>query len=698
MTTNAAFADAVIFSGSDVKTLKPNIDLFGESKILSGDVDPSGTTTSAPIGSIYLNNTNGNTYRKLDAGSSTNWILISSGSVSGINYIANPDAEAVTTGWATYADAAATSPVDGTGGSPNSTFTRSTSTPLRGTGSFLWTKSANNRQGEGFSYAFTINEADKYKVLQGSFDYAIASGTFVDDDMSIWIYDVTNAALIQPAPYLLKNHALPSERMPFEFQATGSTSYRLIVHTASTSASAYTVKLDNVVVGPQAKLYGSSITDSTQVTPALVYNGTYNTRVGWWWREGQYMRYQGYANIATSGSAAADVTLTLPGGYSIDTAKAGSTVGANFGGWGFFDNGGGGTAPGWTTIDTSTSVKFVYTISGSDLQDTQLASGDRISWNLTIPISGWYSTSIMSNDANTTAVASQMTQSGNQTGFNPNNTAVKVQFETTAFDSVAGNDLTNDRISAKSPGFYDVDCSSFISSTNVLANLYYMLIYKNGSVYHYGVGQTATAGNALALSVSTKVPMVAGDYVECFIHGNGNNSASTLTLTERKMSLSKVSGPNQIAASESVVARYKRTGGSQSISTATQTIINFDTKDFDSHNAVTTGGSWKFTSPSPGTYRVSAFATQNMPNCTITAEQANLTLFKNGAAYAQIAGFHCPATANIVAPLSGSTTVKLLAGDYVDLQVYQDSGSSQNLDGSASGNFTHVSIERIGNY
>jgi hypothetical protein len=73
-----------------------------------------------------------------------------------INYIENPDAEVDTSGWTTYADAAGESPVDGTGGSPTTTFTRTTTDPLIGTGSFLLSKDAANRQGEGFSYDFTI--------------------------------------------------------------------------------------------------------------------------------------------------------------------------------------------------------------------------------------------------------------------------------------------------------------------------------------------------------------------------------------------------------------------------------------------------------------------------------------------------------------------------------------------------------------
>ena len=54
------FADAVIFSGNDVKALKQNLDLFGVVKVMSGNVDPSaGAGVAAPVGSAYLSTTDG---------------------------------------------------------------------------------------------------------------------------------------------------------------------------------------------------------------------------------------------------------------------------------------------------------------------------------------------------------------------------------------------------------------------------------------------------------------------------------------------------------------------------------------------------------------------------------------------------------------------------------------------------------------
>lgn len=71
----------ITYSGNDAKIFKPILDFFGQSKILSGTVDPSSVATSAPIGSLYLNSSTGSLYRKNDAGSSTNWSAIGNSAV-----------------------------------------------------------------------------------------------------------------------------------------------------------------------------------------------------------------------------------------------------------------------------------------------------------------------------------------------------------------------------------------------------------------------------------------------------------------------------------------------------------------------------------------------------------------------------------------------------------------------------------------
>jgi hypothetical protein len=98
-TAVSAYPSAVIFNGSEVKALKSTIDINGGAKVLSSATDPTSSAVSAPIGSILLNTTNGNVYRKLDAGSSTNWSLIGNSASAAGNLLPNPGWETVTTGY-----------------------------------------------------------------------------------------------------------------------------------------------------------------------------------------------------------------------------------------------------------------------------------------------------------------------------------------------------------------------------------------------------------------------------------------------------------------------------------------------------------------------------------------------------------------------------------------------------------------------
>lgn len=70
---------STIFSGSDVKTLTKTLDLNGGAKIISSNTDPTSVAVDAPIGSILLNESTGDFYKKNDAGSSTNWTKLSLG-------------------------------------------------------------------------------------------------------------------------------------------------------------------------------------------------------------------------------------------------------------------------------------------------------------------------------------------------------------------------------------------------------------------------------------------------------------------------------------------------------------------------------------------------------------------------------------------------------------------------------------------
>ncbi len=293
-------------------------------------------------------------YEKTSAGAVSKLGTGSGG--GGIEYILNPDAENGTTGWVGYADAAGVTPVDGTGGASSIVFTSSATGPLRKTRSFLWTKDAVNRQGHGESYDFTIDEADRFKVLQGSIEYAIASGTYADNDLAIYIYDVTNSQLIQPTPFQIKNHSLPAERLGFEFQATGSISYRLIIHTASTSALAYSLKFDSFSVGPRAKLYGSPVLDwSTSSTTLTNFgNATASAIIK---KTGDTASFKIRIQIGST-APTGNLAFSLPPGLSLDYFKTQlGSGGANLGSL--------GKAEAFRNSTAATFIGGVFVVPGS---------------------------------------------------------------------------------------------------------------------------------------------------------------------------------------------------------------------------------------------------------------------------------------------------------------------------------------------
>lgn len=148
------------------------------------------------------------------------------------------------------------SPTTGTGGVVTGvTFTRETTTPLAGVASFDLGKDASSRQGQGISTDFIINAVDQNKLLQISFAYEGSSGMVLgtNSDVQVFIYDETNAVLLPVTP--LHTLAGPVSTIK-EFvgvftSAVMGVTYRLILHIATTNATAWDLLLDNVTVNDQ---------------------------------------------------------------------------------------------------------------------------------------------------------------------------------------------------------------------------------------------------------------------------------------------------------------------------------------------------------------------------------------------------------------------------------------------------------------
>ena len=298
----------------------------------------------------------------------------------------------------------------------------------------------------------------------------------------------------------------------------------------------------------------------------------------------------------------------------------------------------------------------------------------------------------MSDQYDTLVVSVNETKSSNQTGINTNNSAVKITIDSATNGDTHGMlDVANNRLVAKVPGWYDINSFVLVSGTNVLANLYYTIVNKNGATIAYGNSPSSTASVAFASVSSTKVQLNVGDYLELFIFGQGNNSASTLTATSVSFAASRISGPSAIAATESVNARYYTAAG-QSIPNTGATVV-WGTKDYDSHGGMNTS-TGVYTAPISGKYRITVQITWASASITVGAVKS-AQLQKNGSAKSYI-GLNYPlaaTTAYIAA--GGSDTVNLLAGDTISIYAGSGESSSRSLLNDGPSNF--ITIERIGN-
>jgi hypothetical protein len=142
-------------------------------------------------------------------------------------------------------------------------------------------------------------------------------------------------------------------------------------------------------------------------------------------------------------------------------------------------------------------------------------------------------------------------------------------------------------------------------------------------------------------------------------------------------------------------ARYMLTSD-QTIATASNPRVNFNTSDYDTGSFVTTGGSWRFTAPVTGYYRVSAKV--EFLTVFINSEGAFLEFFwNNGARQTLIASrWGGSGTTNYYPVLDGTTTVRMTAGQYAWFEISHSGTSSRQIDSdSGSGARSYCTIELI---
>lgn len=666
-------------------------------------------TTTGDI--IYASS--GSTPARVGIGSSGQVLKVIAGVPSwstfsgGINYAsANPDAEADTSGWSTYADGAAT-PTDGTGGSPTATFTRSTSSPLRGTASFLYTVGA---LGNGASFAFTIDSADQAKALQVSFDWT-PTATLADGDYTAYVYDVTNSLLTQIIPFKLGS-AVSGTQYSFKgtFQtASNSTSYRLIIHQA-VATPAGNLKLDNVYIGPQSVSYTSPMTDWISFTPTWTSSGTAPS-IGNGTLAGRYKRVGDKAEIQISMISGTTTTygtgsyqFSLPSGVSIDTSKLiSASPNSQILGYSQTQR----TAVGniydaAVTLFSSTAVYAGRPADGTGSSAwtdtfpatwTASTAGQNMQLLFMAPILGWSSSAAISQSDSSEGRVVAMTavlNSGSQT--NTGNWQDVTGYSSARVDTLSSFNTSTGVYTIAVPGPYRI--SGQISFTSNATGFRGIRLMVGSAVEVYGNGvsgnATDTLMNTSVLPAYVKI-LKAGDTVklQAFQSSGGNLAYSAVTDPQSFFVVERVSGNQSITASESV--SFRSSGTPTGTVNSSRNIIVFPAAPAgeDSHGAYNSS-TGNYVCPLPGRYLITG---AYRVNATATANPfVTLAIYKNGVEVQYGNHDYTGITLSFLSEaVSGS--VKCIAGDTLALYS-QTNGTSPAFTG---GNINYINIVRVGN-
>jgi hypothetical protein len=633
-------------------------------------------------------------------------------------------------------------PQTGIGGSPTITAAANTTniTPIKGYQTWLFTKNAGDAQGEGWSVPFSVDLSGRAKVMKIEFDYMVASGTFnagsttVDSDLIVYIYDIDAAQLIEPSSFkLFSNSTTLTDKFSGYFQTSAtSTNYRLILHVASTNASAWALEVDNISISQSQYGYGTPITDWVSYTPAITTaTGTMTnfSSSGFWRRVGSDIELKGRIifNSNTVGTWTGP-EVGLPSGLNIDFTTAVSEPSTNIirtGTLTILNDGvssnigvpiasstvslnkfrAGGVLT--TKTDDAGSANDPLLIGSSILLSNTFpftpGVNDVYFWNdVRFPIQGWSSSVRMSDGFEARDVSTYAYRTANQTGINTNNSAVKILLNTTdassagrGYDTAAQFESANNRIIIRAAGKYDIKGQISTLGANVLANAYYAQVFVNGSFILRGQYVFPTSGQEFSISVGSTLDLNAGDYVELFLFGVGNNSVNTITVTSGPGSTFLIAArrqsPQTTAQGEVVAASYfNTTGTTPGPDYPGRTLVTYNNRSFDTHNMynMSTGVG---VIPFAGVYLITASVLLDRSSGSI-GDIASTIIRINSSDQAENA-LRIPVTgSNTVSP-HASLTRRLNAGDTFSVYCYI-TGSTRSNPGNTLLNY--LNIQRIG--
>jgi hypothetical protein len=274
-------------------------------------------------------------------------------------------------------------------------------------------------------------------------------------------------------------------------------------------------------------------------------------------------------------------------------------------------------------------------------------------------------------------------------------TVSQVQFNNTVQDTAGGYSLSTFNYTIPVTGIYTISGNlMFTSAVSLTSVLPY--IYVNGSPVWNGqqIASATVNGNA---PFTYDVQLSAGATVGIWAQTSGASStllSSASAYGGSYVNISRQSGPAVITATESVNARYTNTSG-QSIPASTLTTVTGWTKDFDSHNFVSTSG--VATIPVSGKYLITYELLYASAVVTSGTQRAGY-IIQAGSVSRNVVpiGIFAQATVTTFAWIGGGPTIiNCLAGDTLTFQTYQTEATARSL--STDGTINQICIARVGN-
>jgi len=590
-----------------------------------------------------------------------------------------------------YNDGASATPVDGTGGTPsgNLSIAINTTTPLFSGADALITKSAFNTQGEGVGKNFTIDRGAIGQVHSISF-YLKTGGSYASNDVGVYIYDVTNSSLI---PTSLVNVAQGSnpDRWFATFIPSTSTSYRLILHVQSTNASAWTLEIDNVSVGPYEQVVGAAIGPPTSFTSVITTSatnptkGTY-TETAIFRRVGKFMEVDWeYVQTASGSAGSGNYRLAIPNGKTIDSSLYQGSYSWVVGECKYSD--GGGNIEGQVIVvpgDGFTFVEFLLQTGFQSVDQWGSAIGPlsgptfSFSAHFRVPIAQWSDNINLANNFQEFAFNTDTSLNDDTTSFGYGSDGIAFA----NFDSGYGSAITGATskvVSFKRP----IQPTDTISIEVYVVGAGWLKLSEAGwtivEVAHV-LASNSVVGMGYSWRDSQSIWLYFGKSGRAqAISGTGTQSWGNLLTGGYKWRIRKISGGNSAEVPPVVRAEYQVVSPT-SIPASTFTVLSFASKIEDTHSAynTTTG---EFVAPIDGVY-LAKIALQINSGFSSSVNANAIYTYINGTLW----------EAEACVALRQFTTLRLRAGDKLTFKIYVS--TSGTLTASAAWNYAQFT--RIG--